>query len=98
MNKSELIEAMSLKQPHLSAKDVEAAVNTILEQITQRLSEAGRVETRGFGSFSVHTHRPHTGRNPRTGELVEVEAKQAIRFKPGKELRDRVNVDFKAVR
>jgi integration host factor subunit beta len=91
MTKSELIELLTKKQPQLNAKDVELAVKTMLEQMTQTLANGDRVEIRGFGSFSLRYRPPRTGRNPKTGESVELGAKHVPHFKPGKELRDRVD-------
>ncbi|ODC03776.1 integration host factor subunit beta [Terasakiispira papahanaumokuakeensis] len=92
MTKSELIEQIAMKQPELSAKQVEAAVKLILEQITDTLSEKGRVEIRGFGSFSLHYREARQGRNPKTGDPVSLDGKFVPHFKPGKELREQVNV------
>ena len=91
ITKSELIELVANKQAQLSAKDVELAIKTILEEISKTLATGGRIEIRGFGSFSLHYREPRVGRNPKTGESVELEAKYVPHFKPGKELRDRVN-------
>ena len=91
MTKSELIEQITLKQPELSAKEVEAAVRILLEQITDTLATGGRVEIRGFGSFSLHYREPRTGRNPKTGEAVDLTGKFVPHFKPGKELREQVD-------
>lgn len=90
MTKSELIERLAARQTLLSAHDVELAVRTILESMTNTLSEGGRVEIRGFGSFSLHYRAPRVGRNPKTGESVELSGKYVPHFKPGKELRERV--------
>jgi len=93
MTKSELIEALAAKQNQLTQKDIDAAVKTLLEHMSQALAAGERIEIRGFGSFSLH-HRPaRTGRNPKTGETVSLPAKHVPHFKPGKELRDRVNLD-----
>lgn len=93
MTKSELIEALAVKQNQLTQKDIDAAVKTLLEHMSQALAAGERIEIRGFGSFSLH-HRPaRTGRNPKTGETVNLPAKHVPHFKPGKELRDRVNLD-----
>jgi integration host factor subunit beta len=93
MTKSELIEALATKQNQLTQKDIDAAVKTLLEHMSQALAAGERIEIRGFGSFSLH-HRPaRTGRNPKTGETVNLPAKHVPHFKPGKELRDRVNLD-----
>ena len=91
MNKSELIERIVVHQEQLSVRDVELAVKTMLEHMTQVLSSGERIEIRGFGSFSLHYRAPRLGRNPKTGEAVELEGKYVPHFKPGKELRDRVN-------
>ena len=91
MTKSELIERMLTKQPQLSAKDVELAVKTILDHMSQSLSTGERIEIRGFGSFSLHYRSPRMGRNPITGDSVELSGKFVPHFKPGKELRDQVN-------
>lgn len=91
MTKSELIERILSKQPQLSAKDVELAVKTILDHMSQALSAGERIEIRGFGSFSLHYRSPRMGRNPKTGDSVELSGKFVPHFKPGKELRDQVN-------
>lgn len=91
MTKSELIERIAARQPQLSIKDVELAVKTILEDMSEALATGGRIEIRGFGSFSLHFRAPRTGRNPKTGESVDLQGKYVPHFKPGKELRDRVN-------
>lgn len=96
MTKSELIEAIALKQTQLSAKDVEIAVKTIIEHMSHSLSTGERIEIRGFGSFSLHYREPRRGRNPRTGDAVELSGKYIPHFKPGKELRDRVNLSLLA--
>lgn len=91
MTKSELIERLSLRQTHLMQKDVELAVKLVLDKVSQALARQDRVEIRGFGSFALH-HRPsRTGRNPKTGSPVKIPAKQVPHFKPGKEMRERVN-------
>lgn len=91
MTKSELIEALAKQQPHLAPKDVELAVKCIIEQMNQALSSGERIEIRGFGSFSLHKRPPRVGRNPKSGESVALSEKYVPHFKPGKELRDRVN-------
>ena len=96
MTKSELIEAIALKQTQLSAKDVEIAVKTIIEHMSHSLSTGERIEIRGFGSFSLHYREPRRGRNPRTRDAVELSGKYVPHFKPGKELRDRVNLSLLA--
>jgi integration host factor subunit beta len=92
MTKSELIESISMRQSQLSSKDVELAVKTILEHMAQALSTGERIEIRGFGSFSLHFREPRRGRNPKTGDAVELTGKYVPHFKPGKELRERVNM------
>jgi len=94
MTKSELIERISELQPQLSPKDVELAVKTMLEQMSETLAEGERIEIRGFGSFSLHYRAPRKGRNPKTGESVELEGKYVPHFKPGKEMRERVNASI----
>ena len=91
MTKSELIDRIASKQAQLSSKDVELAIKSILEHMSQILSEGGRIEIRGFGSFSLHYRVPRIGRNPKTGSPVALSGKYVPHFKPGKELRDRVN-------
>jgi integration host factor subunit beta len=92
MTKSELIELIAARQTQLSAKDVELAVKTILEHMSQTLSTGERIEIRGFGSFSLHYREPRKGRNPKTGDAVQLTGKYVPHFKPGKELRERVNM------
>ena len=91
MTKSELIERIVTHQGQLSAKDVELAIKTMLEQMSQCLATGDRIEIRGFGSFSLHYRAPRVGRNPKTGQSVSLDGKFVPHFKPGKELRDRVN-------
>ena len=92
MTKSELIEILAAKNSHLNHKDVELAVKSLIEQMSQSLSTGHRIEIRGFGSFSLHYRPPRMGRNPKTGEAVALAAKYVPHFKPGKELRERVNI------
>jgi integration host factor subunit beta len=94
MTKSELIERLADKLNHLSAKEVEQAIKEILEMMAQTLAKGERIEIRGFGSFSLHYRAPRTGRNPKTGESVELTGKYVPHFKPGKELRERVNLSM----
>lgn len=96
MTKSELVEIVASKQPQLSIKDVELAIKTIIEYMSQTLSEGQRIEIRGFGSFCLHYRAPRIGRNPKTGESVHLPEKFVPHFKPGKELRDEVNDGLKA--
>ncbi|MFC6440028.1 integration host factor subunit beta [Bowmanella sp. JS7-9] len=91
MTKSELIERLADQYRQLPAKDVESAIKEILEQMAQTLQRGDRIEIRGFGSFSLHYRAPRVGRNPKTGDTVELEGKYVPHFKPGKELRERVN-------
>ncbi|WP_114418461.1 integration host factor subunit beta [Marinospirillum perlucidum] len=91
MTKSELIEQLAIRKPELSIKQVETAVKLLLDQITDTLATGGRVEVRGFGSFSLHYREPRQGRNPKTGDSVQLDGKYVPHFKPGKELRDQVN-------
>lgn len=98
MTKSELIERMVARQPQLGYRDVELAVKTILEHMAQTLSRGERIEIRGFGSFSLHYRPPRVGRNPKSGEPVSLPAKYVPHFKPGKELRERVNARVELAR
>lgn len=91
MTKSELIDQLATEQTHLNQTDVELAVRCIIEQLSRALSEGDRIEIRGFGSFSLHFRPPRMGRNPKTGEAVALPGKHVPHFKPGKELRERVN-------
>ncbi|MCK5830589.1 MAG: integration host factor subunit beta [Methylococcales bacterium] len=91
MTKSELIESLAGKLQHLAVKDVELAVKCVIEQMSETLSTGERIEIRGFGSFSLHHRAPRMGRNPKTGDAVSLTAKYVPHFKPGKELRDRVD-------
>ena len=91
MTKSELIELLARRQSQLAYKDVELAVKTILEHMAGTLSNGERIEIRGFGSFSLHYRPPRVGRNPKSGEPVSLPAKYVPHFKPGKQLRERVD-------
>jgi integration host factor subunit beta len=91
MTKSELIEILSRRQPHLKADDVDLAVKSLLEMMGGALAHGERIEIRGFGSFSLHYRPPRIGRNPKTGDSVALPAKHVPHFKPGKELRERVS-------
>jgi integration host factor subunit beta len=91
MTKSELINRLAERNPHLVAADAELAVKTILDAMALNLVEGKRIEIRGFGSFSLNFRPPRVGRNPKTGEKVTVEGKYVPHFKAGKELRDRVD-------
>ncbi len=91
MTKSELIERLASQQRQLPPKDVELAVKMIIEYMAQSLANGERIEIRGFGSFSLHYREPRKGRNPKTGETVDLPGKFVPHFKPGKEMRERVN-------
>ena len=91
MTKSELIDILTEKHNHLPLADVKSAVDVILGHKIQSLASGERVEIRGFGSFNLRYQASRTGRNPKTGEEVSLPGKYKTRFKPGKELRDRVN-------
>ncbi len=91
MTKSELIERLIDQNQQLSIKDVELAVKTMLDHMTESLAEGDRIEIRGFGSFCLHYRAPRVGRNPKTGDSVSLTAKYVPHFKPGKELREQVN-------
>ncbi len=95
MTKSDLVKLLVASQPLLSYQDIESAVKLILEQMSSSLSAGDRIEIRGFGSFALH-HRPaRMARNPKSGEVVMLAEKYVPHFKPGKELRDRVNNCFR---
>jgi len=91
VNKSDLIEALTQRLSNLPAKDIEIIVNTIFDSMTTALSQGDRIEIRGFGSFEVRVRQPRQGRNPKTGESVDVGLRKVPFFKVGKELRERVN-------
>ncbi|AOH84998.1 integration host factor subunit beta [Sphingomonas panacis] len=92
MIRSELVQMLAEQNPDLAPRDIEAIVATFFDEISKRLAAGGRVELRGFGAFSTRARDARTGRNPRTGELVDVTAKRVPYFKPGKEMRLRLNV------
>ena len=94
MTKSELIERIAQKQSQLVHRDVELAVKAILEHMAECLAGGGRIEIRGFGSFSLHFRSGRVGRNPKTGAPVSLPAKYVPHFKPGKKLRERVNLEM----
>ena len=94
MTKSQLIERIAHRQSQLVHRDVELAVKTILEHMAECLAGGGRIEIRGFGSFSLHFRSGRVGRNPKTGAPVSLPAKHVPHFKPGKKLRERVNRQF----
>lgn len=91
MTKSELIQILAERNPHLYMRDVEKIVDTVFDEITAALARGDRVELRGFGAFSVKEREARVGRNPRTGESVKVDAKRLPFFKTGKGLRERLN-------
>ena len=93
MTKSDLIERIVTHKLFPSSKDVELAIKTMIEQMSHCLSTGDRIEIRGFGSFSLHYRAPRVGRNPKTGQSVILDGKFVPHFKPGKQLRDRVNKD-----
>ncbi len=91
MTRSQLIQRLAEQNPHLTHREVERIVNAIFETIAAGLARGDRVELRGFGSFTVKEHGPRVGRNPRTGETVQVPARLHPHFKSGKEIRRRLN-------
>lgn len=91
MTRSELIEAVRGMYPHLTAKEADTAVRTIFERMSRQLAEGGRIELRGFGSFSIRERGPRQGRNPRNGAPVKVQGKPVIYFRAGKPLVQRLN-------
>lgn len=92
MIRSELLQALARENPGMRAEEIEKVVTTFFDEIAQRLARGGRVELRGFGAFSTREREGRRGRNPRTGETVEVPGKRVPYFKPGKEMRARLNV------
>ncbi|EKD72234.1 MAG: integration host factor beta-subunit [uncultured bacterium] len=91
--KSQLIAEISRQLPHLQEKDIALAVSSIIEQMSNVLSNGGRIEIRGFGSFCLHYRPPRKAHNPKTGEKLVTNPKYAVHFKPGKELREQVNAN-----
>ncbi len=91
MGKSELVHALSNKLPELEKSDVQLALNCLINQLTHALTQGERIEIRGFGNFQLRYQSPRIARNPSTGETVQVQAHHTIHFKPGKDMRDRVN-------
>jgi integration host factor subunit beta len=91
MTRSELIQKLAGKFPQFTLADAEVSVKAIIDAISEQLTKGGRVEVRGFGVFSLNYRPPRRGRNPKTGEKVDVPAKYAPHFKPGKELRESVS-------
>jgi len=94
LTKSDLIEKLATSQNHLERRDVELAVKGILEKMSAELASGGRIEIRGFGSFSLHFRAARIGRNPKSGDAVALSGKHVPHFKPGKELRERVNLSL----
>lgn len=94
MTKSGLIESLAAQLPHLAQRDLEVVVNTMFDAMTEALAVGRRIEIRGFGSFSVRSRRARQGRNPKTGELINVPAKRVPFFTVGHELKERVNENF----
>lgn len=92
MIRSELVQMLAADNPGLSIREIDRIVAIFFDEISARLAEGGRVELRGFGAFSTRARDARTGRNPRTGETVDVDAKRVPYFKPGKEMRQRLNV------
>ena len=93
VTKSDLIQILSEKMPHIPIRDIEIAVRGMLDHMSGTLAVGRRIEIRGFGSFSIRYRPPRLGRNPKTGEKVELNSKFVPHFKPGKDLRDKVNQD-----
>ena len=92
MIRSELVQKLCDDFPDLTQREIEIAVNAFFDSITEQLAQGGRVELRGFGAFSTRKRDARVGRNPRTGEAVDVDAKRVPYFKPGKEMRERLNL------
>jgi integration host factor subunit beta len=97
MIRSELVQKLCSDFPDLSQREVENVVSAVFDSITDQLAQGGRVELRGFGAFSTRQRDARTGRNPRTGDAVEVDAKRVPYFKPGKEMRERLNLNGEAI-
>jgi len=97
MIRSELVQKLCSDFPDLSQREVENVVSAVFDSITDQLAQGGRVELRGFGAFSTRQRDARTGRNPRTGEAVDVDAKRVPYFKPGKEMRERLNLSGEAI-
>ncbi len=93
MIRSELVQALGKDNADLRVEEVEKVVDIFFDEIANRLADGGRVELRGFGAFSTRSREARTGRNPRTGEAVPVPAKRVPYFKPGKEMRERLNAE-----
>ncbi len=93
MIRSELLALLEAENPGLRSDEIEKILDIFFDNVIERLAEGGRVELRGFGAFSTRSREPRKGRNPRTGEAVDVPAKRVPYFKPGKEMRARLNTD-----
>ncbi|GGZ87185.1 integration host factor subunit beta [Novosphingobium arvoryzae] len=93
MIRSELLQLLARENPELRAEEIEKVVNVFFDEIAERLARGGRVELRGFGAFSTRERDARKGRNPRTGDSVDVPGKKVPYFKPGKEMRARLNAD-----
>ena len=93
MIRSELVQKLCEDHPDLTGKEIERVVSSFFDSIIDQLQKSGRVELRGFGAFSTREREARKGRNPRTGDQVEVDAKRVPYFKPGKEMRERLNLD-----
>jgi len=91
MIRSELINRLYLRLNHFEKEDVDMAVRHIIDQMEEALGRGERIEIRGFGAFSLRHHEAKTGRNPKTGEMVDVPAKHTVHFRPGKDLKERVD-------
>lgn len=98
VTRSELIERIADAQQEIQVRDVELAIKMLVEQLAQAVTAGDRVEIRGFGSFELHYRPPRQARNPKTGEQVALDAKHAVHFKPGKELREKVNEQLAEIR
>ena len=92
MIRSELVQKLCEDFPDLTQREIELVVTALFDSITEQLADGGRVELRGFGAFSTRSRESRTGRNPRTGASVDVKAKSVPYFKPGKEMRERLNL------
>lgn len=93
MIRSELLQTLARENPELRAEEIEKVVNVFFDEIAERLARGGRVELRGFGAFSTREREARKGRNPRTGDSVDVPGKNVPYFKPGKEMRAKLNTD-----
>ncbi len=98
MNKSDLVNKLASRAKHISLKDMEVIINTVFETMTDSLRNGERIEIRGFGSFEVRHRKPRLGRNPKSGEQVQVEERRVPFFKVGKELRERINGNGNVIR